>query len=211
MATFSEVRAKVYRVLADPSAQQYGATLINDGIVAALEAILPWVFKRSEVVLEADGVITEFELPEDLYRITAVFDADSGRYLKQNTLSAGDSPGSDLNSNQDWMEYPELSLSLANAPTQDITVFYGAVWAVPEDDDDALECPGWCIRAIVYYAASYALLEKASSSANIRQWNVQIDSGTPIMNPMRDMSTYYLERFRIEMDRMPARIRGVHG
>lgn len=211
MATFSEVRAKVYRVLADPSAQQYSATLINDGIVAALEAILPWVFKRSEVVLEADGETTEFELPEDLYRITAVFDADSGLYLKQNTLSAGDSPGSDLNSNQDWMEYPELSLSLANAPETDITVFYGATWAVPEDDDDVLEPPSWCTRAIVFYAASYALLEKASSAANIRQWNVQVDSGTPVMNPMRDMSTYYLERFRIEMDRMPARIRGVHG
>jgi len=201
----------VYRVLADPSAQQYGATLINDGIVAALEAILPWVFKRSEVVLEADGVAKDFELPVDLYRITAVFDADSGLYLKQNTLSAGDSPGSDISSNQDWMEYPEGYLSLANAPLTDVTVFYGATWAIPEDDDDAIEAPTWCTRAIVFYAASYALLEKASSSANIRQWNVQVDSGTPIMNPMRDMSTYYLDRFRIEMERMPARIRGVHG
>jgi hypothetical protein len=211
MATFSEVRDKVYRVLADPSASQYGAALIDDGIVAALEAILPWVFKRSSVILEADGETTEFELPVDLYRITAVFDADSGLYLKQNTMSAGDSPGSDLNSNQDWMEYPELNLSLANAPDSDITVFYGATWAVPEADEDELETPAWCTRAIVFYAASYALLEKSSSAANIRQWNVQVDSGTPVMNPMKDMSTYYLERFRIEMERMPARIRGVHG
>jgi hypothetical protein len=31
------------------------------------------------------------------------------------------------------------------------------------------------------------------------------------MNPMKDMSTYYLERFRIEMERMPAMLKGVYG
>jgi hypothetical protein len=132
-------------------------------------------------------------------------------YIPANILSVGKSPGSDLETNQDWMEYPEGYLSLANAPTSDLVVHYAAVWEAPVDDDDTIEAPSWTHRALVFYAASYALLDKASSASNIRQWNVNIDSGTPVMNPMRDMSSYFMERFTIEMDRMPARIRGVHG
>jgi hypothetical protein len=211
MATLSDIRDRVYRILADPERGLYTPDLVDDGIKAALEAILPWVFKRDSIVLTADEEAVSFELPEDLYRITAVFSADDGVYLKEDILSAGQAPGSDLESNQDWMEYPEGYINLANAPTEDVTVYYAACWEVPVEDDDVIEAPVWTHRALVFYAASYALLNAASSSANIRQWNVTVDSGTPVMNPMRDMSTYYLERFRIEMERMPSRIRGVHG
>jgi len=211
MATLSEIRERVYRVLADPSGGQYTSALVDDGIVAALESILPWVFKTAIETFDGDGEAVAFEMPADMYRVTAVFDTDSGLYIPQNLLSAGQSPGADLESNQDWMEYPEGYLSLANAPTSTIVLHYGATWEVPVDDDDVIEAPAWVSRALVFYAASYALLDKASSAANIRQWNVEVDSGTPVMNPMRDMSTYYLERFRIEMERMPARMRGVYG
>lgn len=211
MATLSELRDRVFRVVADPGGQQFSTGLINDGIVAALESVLPWVFKRSVETLTADGILTSFALPLDLYRIVAVFDTDSGIYIPKNILSSGESPGHDLESNQDWMEYPEGYLSLANAPDGDMILHYGAVWDVPVDDDDVIEPPEWIHRALVFYAASYILLDRATAAANIRQWNVEVDSGTPIMNPMRDMSTYFLERFRIEMERVPARIRGVHG
>lgn len=208
MTTLSELRERVYRVLSDPGHGLYTPDMMNDGIVAAMEAILPWVSKRSVATLEADGVANSFELPEDIYRVTAVFDADSGSYLPENSLSSGSRPGMNLDSNQDYLQYPEGYLSLANAPTGDLTVYYGARWAVPVEDEDVIEAPIWVHRALVFYAASYALLDKASSASNIRQWNVQVDSGTPIMNPMRDMSTYYLERFSAEMARMPASVRG---
>lgn len=211
MATLSDLRDRVYRVLADQTHDQYSADLVDDGIRAALEAILPWVPKTSEETLVGDSVEVSFELPEDLYRITAVFDETSGYYIPQNILAAGTSPGNNLQSNQDWMEYPEGYLSLANAPEADLIVYYGAVWTVPEDDDDVIEPPDWLHRALVFYAASYAMLDKASSASNIRQWNLNIDSGTPAMNPMRDMSVHFYERFVIEMERMPARQRGVHG
>jgi hypothetical protein len=211
MASLSDVRNRVYRLLSDASAQQFSAELIDDGINAALVAILPWIFKKSTETLTGDGTETEFELPEDLYRVIAVLDEDTGLFIPQNSLSAGQSPGSDILSNQDWLEYPEGSISFANPPGSDVILYYGATWASPVDDDDELECPPWLSFAITYYAASYTLLDKASSASNIRQWNVSVDSGTPVMNPMKDMSTYFLERFRIEMDRVPSRMRGVHG
>jgi hypothetical protein len=213
MTTLTELRERIYRVIADPSASQFSSDLVDDGIRAALEAVLPWVFKKSVETFDGDGVEASYDLPEDCYRVVAVFDESSGTYIPQNTMSANTSPGENIVSNQDWMEYPHGEISFAN-PIEDgktITVHYGAIWEAPVDDDDDIEAPTWLHRALVYYAASYALLEKASSSSNIRQWNVQIDSGTPIMNPMRDMSTYFLERFRIEMERVPAVAKGTYG
>jgi hypothetical protein len=210
MTTLSDLRDRVLRVVNDPSSSQFTADTVNDGILAALEAILPWISKPSIATLVGDAEETEFELPTDIYRITAVFDGTSGTYLPENVMAALKAPG-DNEANNDWMQYPSGSISFANAPENDVTVYYGAVWGTPVDDDDAIESPTWADRALVFYAASYALLERASSSANIRQWNVQVDSGTPVMNPMRDMSSYFLERFRIEMERMPHYLRGVHG
>src|SRR3990172_11308351 len=114
MATLSEIRERVYRVLADPSGGQYTSALVDDGIVAALESILPWVFKTAIETFDGDGEAVAFEMPADMYRVTAVFDTDSGLYIPQNLLSAGQSPGADLESNQDWMENPEGYLSLAD-------------------------------------------------------------------------------------------------
>lgn len=213
MATLLDIRERVQRILADPSGAQYTQDLLNDGIVAALEAILPWVSKTAVEQFEGDDETVEFELPADVYRINAVFDTEKGVYIPQNILSVGRNPGFDIESNNDWLEYPEGSLSLANAPTSDgqIILYYSATWTAPTDDDDAIEAPVYTHRAITFYAASYALLEKASSSSNIRQWNVQVDSGTPIMNPMRDASEHLYKRFLAEMERIPARLRGVHG
>lgn len=212
MTTLSELRERVYRVLSDKTHGQYDIDLMNDAISASLEAILPWVFKRSMTTLETDGETVTFELPDDYYRVTGVLDVSSGYYIPQNTLAAGQTPGGrSLETNQDWLEYPDKSISLANIPEGDIVVYYAATWEVPVDDEDVIEAPLWAHRALVFYAASYALLDKASSASNIRQWNVQVDSGTPAMNPMRDMSTYYMERFRIEMERMPAMLKGVYG
>ena len=209
MAELTDIRDRVYRVLSDLDGTQFDVDLIDDGVVAAHDAILPWVFKRENATLEGDGEILSFQLPTDLFRIVTVYDTDQGVNIPQNLMSAYQSPGQNIETNNDWIEYPHGYISFANAPESDVTLFYGAKGTYPVDDSDILEVPDWVLQAIVFYAASYSLLEKASNSANIRQWNVSVDSGTPIMNPMKDMSTYYLERFEHYMSQIPSVERGV--
>lgn len=211
MATREQLRAQVQRLLSDTDGSLYNQDLYNDGIAAALEAILPWVFKNAQETLAGNETLTEFELPDGLYRITGVLDETNGIFIPASNLSAYTSPGSNIQVNNDWVEYPEGSISFAVAPIGNIILYYGAVWEQPEDDEDEIEAPDWIERALAFYTASYVLLSPASSASNIRQWNLNIDSGTPVMNPMRDMSTYFMERFRIEMERMPSRIRGARG
>jgi hypothetical protein len=169
MTQLTDVRDRVYRVLSDLDGTQYDVDLIDDGIVAAHDAILPWVFKRSNVTLAGDGETLSFQLPADLYRIVAVYDTNLGVNIPQNLLSAYQSPGQNIETNNDWTEYPNGYISFANAPEEDVTLFYGAKWTYPSGDTDVLELPDWLLQAIVLYAASYSLLEKASNSANIRE------------------------------------------
>lgn len=211
MTTRLQLRDKVRYVLGGDIAQvNFTDDVLNASIDAALDALLPWVSKASVAEFVGDGVLDSFQLPADLYRVTAVFDSESGIYLPQNSLMALSSPGSNIETNQDWIEYPEgyLTFSRFIEVEETITLYYGAMWEKPNDDTDVIEAPEYCLNALIYFAASHALLEKATQASNVRQWNIDVDSGTPTMNPMRDMSTYFMDRFRIEADRLPSRTRG---
>lgn len=210
MTTLSDFKEKLLRILADPDGQQFDTDLLADGVAAALDAILPWLWKRSVDTLNGDGTTVTFALPADLYKVVSVFDEYQGLYVPRNILQAGRRPGGD-ETNQDWIEYPAGFLTFANAPEEDVVVYYGAVWTKPTDDADVLEIPDYGLQALLYYAASHVLMKNATSTANQRQYNIKVDSGTPVMNPLLDVVRYYLERFNIEVGRLPIMERGVHG
>lgn len=207
MAKLSEVRDMVLRLLSDDGTQ-FDADLTLDAISAAHKAVLPWIFKQAKATLAGDGDITAFSLPSDCYRIVSVYDDDEGLFVPKGAMGPGTSPADNVNINNDWVEYPKGYLSFANAPAANIVLHYGAYWSEPATDETELEVPDCLLTPIVLYAASYSLLQKASSASNIRQWNVKIDSGTPVMNPMRDSSQYLLERFKIEMSTLPITDKG---
>jgi hypothetical protein len=213
MTTKAQLKARILRLIGDPDGATTTDELLGDAIEAAHTAILPWVFKQSTSTFTCDGATSVFELPADMYKIVAVFDSDSGYYIPASSMAALQAPGQNIQTNQDWLEYPEGSLALANAPAVDasLVVYYAAAWIVPESDNDDLETPGWCATALALYGASYALLQKSTQAADIRQWNVRVDSGTPVMNPVKDMSTYFMDRFFMEVKTLPSRTRGARG
>ena len=213
MATLSELKARVLRLLADVGTT-YSEDLIFDGVRAALEEILPWVPKQSVSVLTGDGSKVEFDLPADLYRVIAVYDEDTGLYLPAASMSALDAPGQDIDANQDWIEFPEGKISFAKplADSLTATLFYAATWTVPAAGASTIEAPLWIHRSLCLYTCSYVLFATATSMARINQWDVKsVDAGTPDMNPVKDMSNFFYERFLQSMKLVPARMRGSRG
>jgi hypothetical protein len=202
MATLEEARDKIRRLLpSDPTGVIYTDDLLLDAIHAGLNEALAWVPKNASESLTGDGEETEFELPDDLYRITSVYDTYEGAYVPQSLMSG------EITKN-DWVEYPEGYISFSQAPQSTVIVYYGASWPLPVKDKDPIEVPDWLIRTISFYAASYALLKGAVDGANLNQFDVRtVDSGTPLMNPLLDMSTHYYERFVQAMKTIPARMR----
>jgi len=209
MSTLSEVRLKVLRVLSDEDGAQYSTDLLQDGIEAAHIAVLPWVYKRSEQTLVADEETVSFALPSDFYKVISIFDSESGYYIPEGVQAAFSQPGDNVNVNQEFAQYPEGYLTLLNAPTENLVMKYAAYWSVPTGENDSLEVPSTLIMPIVLFTASYALLEKSSNVSSIRQWaDKNVDAGTPVMNPMRDQSNFYLSRFTEAMKLLPALSQG---
>jgi hypothetical protein len=181
--------------------------LLNDAMAAALVAILPWVSKISLATLEGDNDLTEFDLPADFYRILSLQDKSTGYILPEAGMQSDAYRLQNVESGNNYILL-NSQLSFQNAPYEDVDMMYGALWTVPEDDTDEIETPLWTHPIMVYYGAFYVLSSEASDTAEIRQWNINVDSGTPAMNPKRDQAQYFLQRFNQEMNQHPATGRG---
>ena len=109
----------------------------------------------------------------------------------------------------DFLEFPEGKITFSKAPSTDgIKLYYAAVWNKPADDTDVIDVPDVYLTAVSLYAAAYSLLNKATSAAQIRQYNTKTDSGTPEQNPSQRQADYLLKWFETEMNRHPVDIKG---
>lgn len=214
MTTFGELKQIIIRMLGDEESAgaspiegtAYSAELLQDAIHGALDAILPWVWKRSTSTLAASTSV--FTLPADFYRVEAIWDSTSELYLSPTLMAPGQA--GPFTGENGWYEYPEGSLTLYTAlDTDGGKLYYAAKWTKPTSDATALETPAYATTGIALWACSYCQLPKATLASDLGQYKRRMDSGDPTDNPLIDMSTYFLKRFDIEMTRMPLRARGV--
>jgi hypothetical protein len=179
-----------------------------DAINAALDAILPWVPKTAKTTFTGDGTSVVFALPGDLYEIEAVVVNSSGEVLPRSILSPGQKLGLlSLNTNQ-WLEYPNGSITLAKPlNTNEVyDLYYLAHWAkvtATSLDATVMEPPAVTMIGLTIFAAAYALLPSAVGAAEYGQFKTRIDSGNPEHNPMQKTTLYLLELFAREMNRHP--------
>jgi hypothetical protein len=207
MATLLELKAQITRIVEAIFAP--GDDLLNDGINEAFMAILPWCYYPQTVTLEATMTETAFALPDDFYRVVGVLDGQTGYWIPQGTISADSSPANgSLNVNNDYVLFPHNQISFANALTKGGELYYAAYWPYPSDETAALAIPEWAVPAVKLYAASTILYRAANDTASVRQWNLQIDSGNPLHNPIIIMADKTMSRFQNYMNSQPARVRG---
>jgi len=219
MATLADLKKTLIYVLGDQIDNTDPVKLVgkqykdNDvlvgGINAGIDAILPWVPKASVATLTTDGVVTEFDLPTDLYRIEAVWDATSKSFLSLRGLTPSVT-WKDAADPLSYIEYPEGHLSFSYAPAAaGVNVYYGARWTKVVLDTDTITPPVITHYPLVLFAASHATLSKSSLASVTRQYiSKTADAGTPMDNPLLQISTYFRKLFDAEMSRHPARQRG---
>jgi len=189
------------------SGSNNSADLLTAAVAAALDAILPWYWKRKTLALT--GGSTVYGLASDHWRMEAVLDLQSGKFLPTVLPSVSNSWGEGYMDNNGWLEYPSGSITFsASIPTDGATIYYHALWVKPVYDTDNLEVPDFLVAALCFYVASYCCVPKAYNSANIRQYGTRVDSGTPEDNPLMSMSNNYMKRFELEMSRVPISARG---
>lgn len=211
--SFGELKSAVVRLLGDSvvvtdnviGGNDASPELLKDAVHASLLAILPYVWKSATYTIPV--ATTELDLPTDLYHIEGIYDLNLESYLEENILSPGLPTASE--SGNMYLEYPEGHVSFLAEVEDGGTLYYAAYWIEPELDADVIEAPPVVIPGLAFYATSYCLLPRAVGSANIRQYNMKVDSGTPEENPIMTMANHYMKRFELEMSRISSRAKGV--
>ncbi len=235
MNTVADLKKRILLLLGDDVASgagepiyggQYSEDALLAGVHAALDAILPWVWKRSvfELNTSDDGGYT-FTLPSDFYQVEGIVETITtsnttsnstysgntkiyGRYSPLQTFQAKEMP--DYSQNY-WMLFPfgNITFTTQILSGANAKMFYAATWTKPTDDAEVIETPEYALTALSLYAASNCLLGKAVAAANIRQYGTKVDSGNPEDNPMLSVSTYLQRVFDISVQRFPTMPRGV--
>ena len=205
--TFQEIKDRVVLLLGDtPSSTSIESDLLVDSVYAALDAIMPYVWKASTATIP--GGSTTFATPSDLYEVNSIFDI-SGDYFIESALLVPETYRANVSEGNGWFQYPNGYISFLNAVgTDGATLYYGASWTKPTSDGETLEIPDVAINAIAYYAASYAILGQASSASKLGNYRTRMDSGNPEDNPLLELSIYFIKRFEVEVSRLPKVGRG---
>jgi hypothetical protein len=216
--TFGEAKSELLRLLKDTQTEgtpvegnTISAALLQDGIHAALDAIVSRLWKQAVFTVDEDteeavADSRSYSLPVACIEIENVYDSHIGEFIPRIEMAIGDALIA--SSGNGWYTYPSGRITFTAALTDEVSIYYSSLWDKPASDDDVLDPPGMSLTAILFFAASYCLLPGATSSANIRQYNTKVDSGKPVDNTVQDMSSYFMKRFEIELQRIPQMQKG---
>lgn len=207
MANLEDLRSALILVLGDDPDEEpdYHENLLIDAINAGQVAILPRVWKPALDTITAAA--TSHTLPSDVFEVQAIWDETKNTFLDPALIAAGE-PSASTTGNG-WYEYPQGTITFYTAlGDEGGTVFYGATWAALASETDVTEVPDYALTAVTLYAASYALLAKATSAAKLGTYRTRVDSGTPEDNPLQVMSEYFKQRFNEELTNMPTLPKG---
>lgn len=152
----------------------------------------------------ADGEITAFDLPADLYELAAIAIVD-GTEIEMVSLA-------------DVSYFPALDegyyvwanqFNVIDAPAEGVVIkfYYYAYYPYPDDDADEVTIPGWMESAAALFIAAYALSWGATKQANIRQWGQKPDTGDPEDNSLMQLQKHYFKLADQELLRYPRQTR----
>lgn len=211
MATYSDLTNRVLRTLKDVDQAKYDDDLIYDGLIAAHDAILPWVPNYGVMTLTAGSIGDTFVLPDDCYAVDAVQLVASGLFIPKSILSPNTVRGLYTTSN-DWIDYPHGYLSLSSTLDEGSTIkiYYRAIWDKPSSSADTTHVitpPSYAHNAMIYYTCSHCLIPEAVSNANLSQFKMRPEMGTPEDLPLEIMTDFFMKRFYAEMKMMPPFVR----
>lgn len=211
---------------------QTEAEVLLSGIEAALLAVCT-KFPRPRTITLVDG--SQFPLPVDFIRPEAVWDSKTRLPLPLISLDSNISMYGEANfSGNAYSIYPksEGTQVLTDDPIvywdptenpvvnggvisfltkiDSVTLFYSAVWPYPASDADIISAPEILNLPIQLFATHYCQMMNASKAGGIRQFNTKVDSGSPLDNPLLDLSKFFLSMYYNAMDQVPLQPSGVH-
>lgn len=194
MTTWDTIYSRLSVFLDDELNTEYGLQQRVDGWNSAQRMLAVQHTPRERVtslVLESDG--RSASLPTDFLAIKAVYDADESRWWQSLRLPLeGGYRAVDEQSRVFWVHGNVLYLERDVDENDDIDLLYYAYW--PDVETETLNgtlsvvnstdvmIPLWAELPCLHLTAAFCLQPGAIQAADIRQWNISVDSGNPLHN-----------------------------
>lgn len=206
--TFGEFKALVALSLSDPTYDLYSEELIYRATLGAINAVMPYCPKPKVETITGDGLLDSFELPSDIYKLEAIQDVSAGLFLDRAILAPGQARNANNRSPINWLEYPRGYMYFSRIPELSAVyrVYYQTYYNVPSsssDDSFVFETPKSAMFGMLYWAMAHCIVPGSISSAQIRQFNTRLDSGTPVDNVLEASARFCRALFIDEMNRQP--------
>jgi len=149
--------------------------------------------RQQKVVLSIGSDGRSAILPPDSLGVQRIYNADTQRWMRRMPVQMDtDRRMEDAELGQWWVWGGTLYLEQTFKTTSaDLTLYYYAYWPDVEyksvdGKEEVVEndiiTPPWAEIALCHLTAAQCLVPGSIEAARLRQWNIRIDSGTPIQN-----------------------------
>lgn len=147
--------------------------------------------RSTTLVIDSDG--RSAILPSDFLGMWRVYDAETERWLRRMPMQIESGIRyQDAEMGQWWVWGGCLYLEMTKTVgSTDLTMYYYAYYpeiVIEELDGDTFHVeskiltPPWAELALCHLTAATLLVPGSLEAARLRQWNIRIDSGTPLQN-----------------------------
>ena len=216
------LKTRARRLLQDVPAEGSELTWSDDDMLDYVNAALSDITshtarkKTMEIVLEEPSNL--YDMPDDFLALGPVAIQVQGLYWQMWTPYSWKpdetlpTPYAFSLSNNAYYEWPKGTINFLWLVPANIRLRfqYYAYWDEIVDDNSLFTMRyRWMYDAIEWNVVSRALQKSAIQAANLRQYNIKVDSGTPEDNPMWTMSKFFYQKYRERMAEYPPQDRSV--
>jgi len=235
MKTWAEVMQKLDWFLGDAIE---GDEVDSDRTFPEILRILSWnwaqnlfcahtpMSRQTPLRIEEGG--REALLPPDFYSVEGLYDADNSRWWWPMRRRPGDIREVDDDVYEFWIRGKRMFLeSEVSYHNNDLTLHYwayypsveyvevtvtpteGDPYIIPDVRNDSIITPLWAESALCHLTAAYCWTPGSVQAADINQWDIKLDSGTPLMNPRAEQAKLHLWWYDTIINRYPAAVRQI--
>jgi hypothetical protein len=162
----------------------------------------------------------EAVLPDDFFAMQGIYDADNERWWSPVAWQPGDIRYADDKLETYWAFGDRLYLeNTIEYSATNLTMYYWAYFPDVEytlDDDGNVEnltqeilyTPQWAELALVHLCTATCMMPGEVFAADINEYKIRVDSGTPLHNPRKESAYFHLDMWHRLIDMFPPARRG---
>ena len=214
MTTWDTIYRRLSTFLDDAGGSDYGLQHRVDGwnLSQRMLAVQHTPRERTTTLLpEDDG--RSAALPADFLAVKALYDAEASRWWQSLKLPREGAYRSAEESNRVYWVHGRTLYLEQDVDENNIDLLYYAYW--PDMETETLDgtlavtngeevmIPLWAELPCLHLTAAYVLQPGAIQAADIRQWNISVDSGNPLHNVRAAQAREHLWWWDMCLGRVP--------